>query len=107
VLAQATGRVAVEEEKVRALFRQHFFDLEAEIHARVLAPVAANLQQAILRRQEKQRLLERLPRKDCAACGAPDCPTLAEDVVDGRAALTDCVFLKLTDLDSAPKEKGQ
>jgi NAD-dependent dihydropyrimidine dehydrogenase PreA subunit len=107
VLAHATGNGAVEEEKVRALFRQHFFDLEAEIHGRQVAPVASDLQQAIRRRQEKQQLLEQLPHKDCAACGAPDCPTLANDIVDGRATLTDCVFLRLTELESAAKEKAK
>ena len=30
-----------------------------------------DLRQAIAIRQEKERLLDRLPRKDCAACGAP------------------------------------
>ncbi len=105
VLARAIGNGVVEEEKVRALFRQHFFDMEAEITARPTAPVAANLQQAIRRRQEKQQLLDQLPHRDCAACGAPDCPTHAEDVVDGRARLNDCVFLRLSELEPAPKEE--
>ena len=30
---------------------------------------------------------------DCAACGAPDCKTLAEDIVTGLASRSDCVFL--------------
>ena len=29
---------------------------------------------------------------DCAACGAPDCRTFAEDVVRGEAAVKECVF---------------
>ncbi|MBE3072850.1 MAG: 4Fe-4S binding protein [Acidobacteria bacterium] len=107
VLAHVAATTSVEEEKVRALFRQHFFDLEAEIKARGIRPVAANLQQAILRRKEKQRLVDELPHKDCAACGAPDCETLAEDIADGHAELADCVFLKLRELESAPKEKGE
>jgi ArsR family metal-binding transcriptional regulator len=47
------------------------------------------------RRQEKHRLLEELPKKDCAACGAPDCTTLAEDILAGQAKLEDCVFVRL------------
>ena len=31
--------------------------------------------------------------KDCAACGAPSCHAFAEDVVQGRAELSDCVFV--------------
>ena len=30
---------------------------------------------------------------DCAACGAPDCRTFAEDVVRGDAALKECIFI--------------
>lgn len=90
---------AVAEEKVRSLFRQHFFDLEDEFRAAVISPMHETLQQAIRRRQEKHRLLDQLPRKDCAACGAPDCTTLAEDIVAGEAELDDCVFVKLKRLE--------
>ena len=38
-------------------------------------------------------LIKRLPHKDCGACGAPDCRTLADDIVRGEAALTDCPFM--------------
>ncbi|MGM0414011.1 MAG: [Fe-Fe] hydrogenase large subunit C-terminal domain-containing protein [Bacillota bacterium] len=34
-----------------------------------------------------------LPGLDCAACGAPDCATLAEDIVDGYAERIDCIFM--------------
>ena len=33
------------------------------------------------------------PGLDCAACGAPDCKTLAEDIVNNRAKRTDCIFM--------------
>jgi Na+-translocating ferredoxin:NAD+ oxidoreductase RNF subunit RnfB len=39
-----------------------------------------------------------LPSKNCGACGAPDCETLAEDVVRGEARIDDCVFLKIESL---------
>jgi len=104
ILAQLTARHLVKEEKIRALFHEHFFDMEAEIKGQALAPVAANLHEAIRRRQMKLALLDDLPRKDCAACGAPDCATLAEDIVDGRARLTDCLFLKLRQGEALPRE---
>ena len=85
------GEGAVAEEKVRSLFREHFFDMEGEIKAPAITPMTETLQQAIRRRQEKHRLLDQLPKKDCAACGAPDCTTLAEDVLAGQADLSDCV----------------
>ncbi len=97
--ARMKGENPVAEEKVRSLFRQHFFDMEDEIKAPVFKPLTETLQQAIRRHQEKKSLLDRLPKKDCAACGAPDCQALAEDILAGQAALEDCVFVKLKALE--------
>jgi Fe-S-cluster-containing hydrogenase component 2 len=106
ILAHVSGRSSIKEERVRSLFREHFFHMEDEIKARPLEPVASNLREAILRRHEKNRLLDELPHKDCAACGAPDCATLAEDIVASRARLDDCVFLRLKQGKSLPEETG-
>ncbi len=97
----------VKEEKVRALLREHFFDLEEEIRARELQPVARDLRQAIAWKQERAELLEKLPRKDCAACGAPDCATLAEDILRGEAAPDDCVFVRIARLEGRGEPQGR
>ncbi len=94
-------QATVKEEKVRTLLREHFFDFESEIRARPVQPLARDMRQAIALKREKDALLARLPRKDCAACGAPDCETLADDVVRGRARLSDCVFIRLAALEQA------
>jgi hypothetical protein len=104
VVAQAAGHRPVGEEKIWSLFREHFFDMESEIKAPAIKHVAGDLKHAILRRQARMRLVEQLPHKDCAACGAPDCATLAEDIVDGQANLTDCLFLKLKQREPLPEE---
>lgn len=88
----------VDEEKVRALVRDDFFDVEEQITARGVRPLAADLRTAIARRQEEEAIRARLPRRDCAACGAPNCATLAQDVVRGVARENDCVFVKLEQL---------
>jgi Na+-translocating ferredoxin:NAD+ oxidoreductase RNF subunit RnfB len=85
----------VKEEKVRSMLREHFFDMEGEIRAREVRPLSRDLRQAIAIRRERERLLETLPGKNCGACGAPDCDTLAHDVVRGEAKLEDCVFVKI------------
>jgi ArsR family metal-binding transcriptional regulator len=84
------------------LLRDHFFDIESEIRARQVRPLARDLRQAIALKREKDALLEHLPRKDCAACGAPDCETLADDIVRGNAKLADCVFVRLEELEGKP-----
>ena len=35
-----------------------------------------------------------LPGIDCGACGAPNCQALAEDMVNNKAKMSDCVFLQ-------------
>ena len=40
-----------------------------------------------------ERTLDVIEGRDCGACGAPDCRTLAEDIVRGEASLNDCIWL--------------
>lgn len=40
-----------------------------------------------------EKVVELTRGTDCAACGAPDCRTFAEDVVRGDAALKECIFI--------------
>ena len=96
----------VKEEKVRTLLREHFFDFEAEIRARPVRPLAQDLRQAVALTKEKDALVERLPRKDCGACGAPTCETFAEDVLRGESKLAECVFVRIEELEQALPGKG-
>lgn len=89
----------VDEEKVRSLLREHFFDIEEQFTARPLRPLGRDLREAVTRKKEGEAILARLPKMDCAACGAPDCATLAQDVVRGKATIDDCVFIKLDRLE--------
>jgi iron only hydrogenase large subunit-like protein len=41
-----------------------------------------------------EELLKILPGIDCGACGSPTCRVLAEDIVQGRATSSWCVFLQ-------------
>ncbi len=43
------------------------------------------------------QILKQLPGFNCAACGAPDCPTFAEDVIRGRACISECPPLKTSE----------
>jgi ArsR family metal-binding transcriptional regulator len=35
-----------------------------------------------------------LPGIDCGVCGAPTCQALAEDIVQGKGAISECVLLQ-------------
>jgi iron only hydrogenase large subunit-like protein len=95
---QLGDQASVKEEKVRSLLREHFFDFEAEIKARSVQPLAPDLRHAVELKREKDAIFEKLPHKDCAVCGAPDCDTFADDIVRGRAKISDCVFVRLASL---------
>lgn len=41
-----------------------------------------------------QRIVCFLPGLDCGACGAPNCHALAEDMVNNKAKMSDCIFLQ-------------
>jgi hypothetical protein len=51
--------------------------------------------------------MELLRDTDCAACGAPDCRTFAEDIVRGRASLQDCLWISAHSTNKSKKEKGK
>jgi Na+-translocating ferredoxin:NAD+ oxidoreductase RNF subunit RnfB len=51
-----------------------------------------SIAEAMMREKEVEKLHGLLPGKECGVCGSPDCRTFAEDVVDGRNALENCVF---------------
>ena len=40
-----------------------------------------------------EKVMKLIKGTDCAACGAPDCRTFAEDVVRGDAAVKECIFV--------------
>ncbi|MDP3283278.1 MAG: [Fe-Fe] hydrogenase large subunit C-terminal domain-containing protein [Desulfobacterales bacterium] len=55
--------------------------------------------------KEIEKILEQIQGKDCAACGAPDCRTFAEDVVMGKAKLNDCIMLRKREIDKNLENK--
>lgn len=49
---------------------------------------------ALVKLKKTEKILCQLPGIDCGGCGAPNCHALAEDMVQGLAKMTDCVFLQ-------------
>ena len=92
------ARPQVSEEKVRSLLREHFFEIEEQVHARPVRRLGRDLREAIARKQEVEAIRGKLPGKNCSACGAPGCATHAEDIVRGEAAFEDCVFIRIEEL---------
>jgi iron only hydrogenase large subunit-like protein len=47
---------------------------------------------AVQKMKLREEIHRSLPGLDCGACGAPNCRALADDVVQGRAEVIDCIF---------------
>jgi hypothetical protein len=77
---------------VRKLYKEGWFFNPSRQNLGQEAAAGRSIPQAIRRQEEVDRILRLLPRKECGACGSPDCRTFAGDVVDGRVSLANCVF---------------
>ncbi len=68
-------------------FRHHDYP------ARPALTLDPDYQTALKMMDDMERIYTDLPQLDCGCCGAPNCHALAEDIVRGRAQLTDCVII--------------
>ena len=78
-------------------FKDYYQDERGVIERRVIEPRPLMLlDEDIFKAMDKVELIEKtlksLPGLDCGSCGSPNCKALAEDIVQGRASETDCLF---------------
>jgi len=73
--------------------RTHF-RLSKAIRPAAIPPLDTDTSFAIGKMRLREEIVRKLPGKNCAACGAPDCLTLADDIVRGLAKIEDCVFIR-------------
>lgn len=69
------------------------FALSEKITADNVSKLDNDFKKAMQKLEQLQKEIEILPGLDCAACGAPDCKIFAEDVINGRASRSDCIFM--------------
>lgn len=62
---------------------------------------------AIEKMNKAQRIVCFLPGIDCGACGAPNCQALAEDMVNNKAKMSDCIFLQQKWVDEGKIKPGK
>lgn len=53
-----------------------------------------DMAKAIEKMKRTQKMLDFLPGFDCGACGSPSCKALAEDIAQGNATLSYCIFMQ-------------
>lgn len=78
---------------VKQDYSQYNYELPGKFEALRIGQLDSDLEKAMAKFMQLEKEIELLPGLDCAACGAPDCKTLAEDIVNGLASRSDCIFL--------------
>jgi len=69
------------------------FLITEKIEADDVGKLDSDFNKAMEKLEQMEKEIELLPGLDCAACGAPDCRTFAEDIVNGLANRSDCIFM--------------
>ena len=80
---------------------KQIFKWTNKIEPREVLKLSNNISEAMEKLSKVTEYEEKLPGLDCGACGAPTCRALAEDIVQGRAQLSECVLIlrnKIRDL---------
>lgn len=62
------------------------------IEPRPILRLDENIFKAMYKVELMEKTLENLPGLDCGSCGSPNCKALAEDIAQGTASETDCIF---------------
>lgn len=76
----------------------------SSIDERSMLKLDDDMESAIKKMNRIKKVNSYLPGIDCAACGSPSCKALAEDVVQGRANTSDCIFIQ-TSLNAPENEE--
>ncbi|OAT85725.1 [Fe-Fe] hydrogenase large subunit C-terminal domain-containing protein [Desulfotomaculum copahuensis] len=69
-----------------------FYRLQAPIRPRPVLKLADDVELALTRLEEAEKIAAELPGLDCGSCGSPSCRALAEDIVQGYAQRSYCIF---------------
>lgn len=83
-----TGRVPLQEYMEDALGANE----RCAIEPRPILRLDEDIFKAIYKVEAMEKTLQQLPGLDCGSCGSPNCKALAEDIIQGKASATDCVF---------------
>jgi iron only hydrogenase large subunit-like protein len=93
LVGAAGDRAVVDHKDVSRLYHKDFLSFDHPVTPVEPHPLDTDPARAIRKAKRRGKFFEKLPRKDCGACGAPDCWTLADDIVRGMACLDDCPFV--------------
>lgn len=65
-----------------------------QIKPRPMMKLDENMDEATRKTKLIEQIMQALPMVDCGACGSPGCAALAEDIVQNRSAIENCIFIQ-------------
>ncbi len=68
--------------------------LGSEIKPRSMYKLDEDMAKAMRKMQRARKVMCYLPGVDCGVCGAPSCQALAEDIVQKRATVSQCIYVQ-------------
>lgn len=77
--------------KAQSEFIREHIKLE-RIEARSIVKLDDDFDKAMDKMEQIQEILKELPQVDCGICGSPSCEALANDIVQGTAEMSRCIF---------------
>lgn len=81
-----------QESQIREFYNAGLFETKDDLQPVPAFKLDEDMSKAIAKMGQLEKVLEDLPGLDCGSCGSPHCRALAEDIVQGLAVETDCVF---------------
>lgn len=66
----------------------------SEIKPRSMMKLDEDMPEAMRKMKMIRQIIQMLPMVDCGACGSPGCYALAEDIVQGRGLMENCIFIQ-------------
>jgi len=85
-------RTVVDSSDMSVLYHKDFMSFHHALKPVPAPPLDTNPVKAIRKAKRRNKIFKQLPGKNCGACGAPDCRTLADDIIRGLGVLGDCPF---------------
>lgn len=82
----------IDKEHFATLYKNEFFGI-GRIEPRSVMELDTEILQAIKKMKKLKAIEEILPGLDCCGCGCPSCSALAEEIVQGKRVIDDCVVL--------------
>ncbi|MFW6224323.1 MAG: [Fe-Fe] hydrogenase large subunit C-terminal domain-containing protein, partial [Bacteroidota bacterium] len=80
----------------------------SKVQPRSMDKLDEDIAQAMKKMKRVHEIMELLPYVDCGICGSPKCSSLAEDIVQGKAEINQCIYIqkRMEQLGELPAEQS-